>query len=189
MEELQLVSIGKLPGGTLDDLARFLAPFFAGGCSRSAVVIDPEPAYDPRRGQVDCRQLFPLLEKIAQETHGRVLGVADVDLFSAVFTFVFGESRLNGEAAMISLHRLRPEVYGLAANAELVQVRTQREALHEVGHLFGLVHCHYPECVMRFSGSVEEVDLKPSRFCPACEAQRNLLGQQRLQQRIQKRMA
>jgi len=167
--ELQLVAIGPLPAGTLVQLATFLGPFVGGGCSPSSEVIDPSPAYDRRRGQVDCRQLLPPLQAIAEKTHSRVLGVADVDLFSAMFTFVFGESRLGGEAALMSLHRLRPENYGLPADAERLRLRGEREALHEVGHLLGLVHCRSNECVMRFSGSVEEVDLKPSRFCPACQ--------------------
>ena len=171
VEGLQLVSIGTLPAGTLERLAVFLEPRIVGGCSASNVVLDPEPAYDRLRGQVDCRLLFPVLESLAEKTHHRVLGVADVDLFSAIFTFVFGESHLGGKVAMMSLHRLRPENYGLPADTELLCRRSEREALHEVGHLLGLVHCRTSDCAMRFSGSVEEVDLKPSRFCSECSAQ------------------
>jgi archaemetzincin len=116
-----------------------------------------------------------MLEDVVKDGRIHVLGVADVDLYSAIFTFVFGESRLGGNVAMMSLQRLRPELYGLPEDAQLLQERAQREALHEVGHLLGLVHCKHPDCVMRFSGSVEEVDLKSSRFCPACEAHRKQL--------------
>jgi archaemetzincin len=165
---LALVAIGSLPGGTLGHLAGFLGAATGTRCAEDEAVIDPAPAWDAHRGQYDCRRLFPVLEEIAVRSGGRVLGVADVDLYSAVFTFVFGEAKLGGNAGMISLHRLRPEEYGLPADDILVRARAEREALHEVGHLLGLVHCRRAECVMRFSGSVEEVDLKENRLCPEC---------------------
>jgi len=168
---LHLVAIGAPPRDMLPHLATFLETRLGRPCRTSERVIEPDPAWDRQRGQVDCRRLFPLLDTCARELGGSVLGVADVDLFSAVFTFVFGESRLGGEVAMMSLHRLRPESYGLSRDAALLAARAEREALHEVGHLLGLVHCKHPECVMRFSGSVEEVDLKPAAFCPRCAAQ------------------
>jgi archaemetzincin len=170
VDGLALVAIGPLPGEVLPHLAGSLAAATGARCVPAGTVIDPSPAYDVRRGQYDCRRLFPALEALAARSGGRVLGVADVDLFSAVFTFVFGEAKLGGSAAMISLHRLRPEEYGLPADEQLLRLRAEREALHEVGHLLGLVHCRRPECVMRFSGSVEEVDLKESLFCSACRS-------------------
>lgn len=168
MEALSLVAIGPVPDGMLDHLARFLEPLTGRPCVVRDDVVDPEPAYETTREQYDCRRLFPALEELAAGTGTRVLGVADVDLYSAIFTFVFGETKLGGSAGMVSLHRLRQEVYGLPSDEALFVERTEREALHEVGHLLGLVHCRRPDCVMRFSGSVEEVDLKPSRFCEEC---------------------
>jgi archaemetzincin len=164
------VAIGSLPDGMLGHLAGFLGAVTRTRCAPEETVIDPSPAWDAHRGQYDCRRLFPVLEVLARRSGGRVLGVADVDLYSAVFTFVFGEAKLGGNAGMISLHRLRPEEYGLPADEALVRRRAEREALHEVGHLLGLVHCRQANCVMRFSGSVEEVDLKESRFCPECRS-------------------
>ena len=170
MSDLALVAIGSLPDGVLGHLAGFLGAITGTRCAPAEAVVDPSPAWDAHRGQYDCRRLFPVLEELAQRSGGRVLGVADVDLYSAVFTFVFGEAKLGGNAGMISLHRLRPEEYGLPADDELVRRRAEREALHEVGHLLGLVHCRRADCVMSFSGSVEEVDLKENRFCPECSA-------------------
>lgn len=168
MPDLTLVAIGALPNGVLQELAGALSRRLGLACVVGAARIDPAYAYDSRRGQYDCRSLFPALEEVAASAGGRVLGVADVDLFSAVFTFVFGESKLCGKAAMISLHRLRPEEYGLAGDDALFRQRAVQEAMHETGHMLGLVHCRQPECVMRFSGSVEEVDLKGDRFCAEC---------------------
>jgi len=171
VRDLTLVAIGTLPDGVLEELAGALSRRLRLTCVPGETTIDPASAHDPRRDQYDCRALFPALEAVAAARGGRVLGVADVDLFSAVFTFVFGESKLGGRTAMISLHRLRQTEYGLADDDALFRHRAVQEAMHETGHLLGLVHCHAPECVMRFSGSVEEVDLKGDRFCAACAAQ------------------
>jgi archaemetzincin len=135
-----------------------------------AEAVDPAPAYDRERGQVDTRRLLVPLEERAVRLGTRVLGVADVDLYAAIFTFVFGEARLGGRAGLFSIHRLRPSLYGLPEDPDLLRDRARREALHETGHLLGLIHCRRADCVMRFSGSAEEVDLKPASFCTECGA-------------------
>ncbi|MEZ4653398.1 MAG: archaemetzincin [Candidatus Eisenbacteria bacterium] len=94
--------------------------------------------------------------------------MADVDLGSTIFSYVFGESRLGGDAAIVSMRRLRPEEYGLPADPLLPLARLRRVVLHEVGHLAGLLHCREPDCVMRFSGVAEEVDLLDDGFCAVC---------------------
>ncbi len=137
-------------------------------CEVLETVLDPGPAYDPRRAQYNCRTLLPLLGVFAENNHTRVLGVANVDLFSPIFTFVLGEAHLGGQAGLFSLHRLNPTFYGLPDDTELLWKRAERESLHETGHLLGLEHCSAPDCVMRFSASAEEVDLKPAEFCPEC---------------------
>jgi archaemetzincin len=137
-------------------------------CEVLDTVLDPSPAYDRGRAQYDCRTLLPLLERAAGTPERRALGVADIDLFSPIFTFVLGEAHLGGRSGIFSLHRLDPRFYGLPEDAELLWKRAEREALHETGHLLGLEHCKHPDCVMRFSASAEEVDLKPAEFCPAC---------------------
>jgi archaemetzincin len=99
-----------------------------------------------------------------------VVGVTAVDLFVPVLTYVFGEAQLGGRAVVVSTHRLRPEAYGLPADDELVAARTEKEALHELGHTWGLRHCHAPDCVMRASTYAEEIDLKPAALCDRCLA-------------------
>lgn len=98
----------------------------------------------------------------------RTLALIDRDLFLPALTYVFGAARLAGSAAVVSLHRLRPEAYGLEPDEDRLAARLEKEALHELGHLFELRHCREPECVMRFSSSIEEVDEKPPAFCGAC---------------------
>jgi archaemetzincin len=129
---------------------------------------DPEHAYDPARGQYDSTRLLAALRTSPRPSAARVVGVAAVDLFVPVLTYVFGEAQLGGRAAVLSTHRLRPEVYGLAPDEDLVAERAEKEALHELGHTWGLLHCHEPDCVMRASTYAEEIDLKPAELCGRC---------------------
>jgi archaemetzincin len=70
----------------------------------------------------------------------------------------------------MSTYRLRQQFYGLPADPRLLFARAEKEATHELGHAYGLKHCRSFDCVMRFSNSVEEVDLKACNFCQLCEA-------------------
>ena len=131
---------------------------------------DPEDAYEPARGQYHSTRLLERLLTSPRRRAARVLGVTAVDLFVPVLTYVFGEAQLGGRAAVVSIHRLRPEAYGLPADDELVAARAEKEALHELGHTWGLRHCHAPDCVMHASTYAEEIDLKPAALCDRCLA-------------------
>ena len=69
---------------------------------------------------------------------------------------------------MVSTYRLRNDLYGLPADERLLAARLEKEAIHELGHTYGLVHCADPVCVMRASTYVEEIDLKTADFCESC---------------------
>ena len=151
----------------LGPLARQLGEVFETAVEVHPPWFDPESSFDPSRGQYNSTLLLDRLEKAPCDA-GRVLGVAGVDLFIPVLSYVFGEAQLPGRAAVISLVRLAPELYGLPPDEARLADRTEKEAIHELGHTFGLIHCRSPECVMRSSTYVEEIDLKPARFCEEC---------------------
>jgi archaemetzincin len=132
---------------------------------------DPESAFDASRGQY--RASFLLKALLADPHEGpaeRILGVTGVDLFTPVLTYVFGEAQLGGRAAVVSTHRLRSEAYGLPPSEQLLFERLHKEAVHELGHTYGLLHCPNPACVMRASSYAEEIELKGARFCDGCRA-------------------
>ncbi len=129
---------------------------------------DPELAYDSSRGQYNSRLLLAQLLREAKPDNARILGVVGVDLFIPVLTYVFGEAQLAGRAAVVSTHRLDNQLYGLPANRKLLLQRLRKEAIHELGHTYNLVHCHQHACVMMSSTYVEGIDLKSDRFCDRC---------------------
>jgi archaemetzincin len=125
-------------------------------------------AYDAGRGQFSS---IAVLERLLAWFPGdglKLLAVVEEDLFIPVLTFVFGHAQLGGRAGVVSLARLRQEFYGLEPDREAFLVRAGKEALHEAGHLFGLVHCPHRECVMSVAASIRQIDLKQATFCPAC---------------------
>jgi len=130
----------------------------------------PEKAYDKKRKQQRSDIILSEIQKHAEteKTLDRILGIVDSDIFAAPLSFVFGEARCPGKAALISLYRLRPEFYGKIANVDLFVERSTKEAVHELGHTLGLGHCSNPFCVMYFSNSIFETDRKQSLFCNKC---------------------
>ena len=130
----------------------------------------PEEAFDSRRKQYRSDIILAKMEELAEKekTLERILGIANVDIFVPSLNFVFGEAKCPGKAALISLHRLRPEFYGERPNTELFMERSSKEAVHEIGHTFGLAHCGNPFCVMYFSNSIFDTDRKQGVFCSKC---------------------
>lgn len=101
----------------------------------------------------------------------RVLGVVDADIFVPELNFVFGEAVCPGKVALISLWRLKPEFYGDGHDVELFYARAVKEAVHELGHTFGLQHCSLSSCVMHFSNGISDTDVKHGLFCNKCYSQ------------------
>ena len=153
---------------TLNTLSEALERTFACQARLRRRWFDPERAYDASRGQHNSTTLLKQLLDDPQPDADSVLGVTGVDLFIPVLTYVFGEAQLSGRVAVVSIHRLEPEVYGLPSNPGLLADRLEKEAVHELGHTRGLLHCADPNCVMHPSSYAEEIDLKSAMFCPPC---------------------
>jgi archaemetzincin len=135
--------------------------------------VDIEKRYDPFRRQYNCSHI--LLDILKNRPAGtlKVLGVADVDLFIPILTFVFGEAQLDGIGAIVSFHRLNNKFYGLPEDSGLLTQRLVKESIHELGHTFGLLHCSYSGCVMNSSTYVENIDQKSGELCMHCQAELN----------------
>lgn len=130
--------------------------------------IDIADAFDPNRVQHNSSLILRQLIMQPPPDAEKILGVLDVDLFIPILTFVFGEAQLQGIGAVVSTHRLHNRFYGLPENSEVTTDRLLKEAVHELGHTFGLIHCLQPGCVMNSSSYVENIDQKPAEFCSLC---------------------
>lgn len=167
--EIRIVPLGAVDRNLLEYLALTLPERFNRPCVEIRVNVNIEKAYDSTRRQYHSTQVLAQLREISAG-EAKLLGVTDLDLFIPIFTFVFGEAQVGGCAALMSTHRLRQEFYGLPADRALLFERAEKEAVHELGHAHGLAHCRSFDCVMRFSNSVDQVDLRPCHFCQLCEA-------------------
>ena len=166
--------MGVAPGShfsltLLDELASVLACTFGVECRVRLDTMDAVFAFDPGRNQVLSTAILQRLDGLAREADIRLLGITGLDLYVPVLTFVFGEAQLGGRCALVSLHRLREEFYGLPVNNDLLHERLAKEAVHELGHTFGLRHCGDWRCVMASTHAVERLDTKGTDFCPACQ--------------------
>jgi len=99
-----------------------------------------------------------------------VIGVGYMDGYDKGLNFVFGEADPHSSVAVVFTKRLDPLFYGKNPDYNLYVERTVKEIVHELGHLLGLGHCSLRECVMSFSNSVYEVDLKTRFFCSNCRS-------------------
>ena len=157
------------PDGFIPILTR-LQEIFALPVSLVRAALNPKAAYDPSRRQTNSTLLLAQILKGTRDGTEKRIGIVDVDLFIPILTFVFGEAQLGGTAAIVSTHRLSNQFYGLARDDARMLRRLEKELVHELGHTFGLFHCHQFECVMRASTYVEEIDLKRVYPCESCAA-------------------
>jgi len=128
-----------------------------------------EFAYDAVRRQYRSVAVLEMLARTCPADARKLVGVTGSDLFVPVLTFVFGQAQLDGPVAVVSLARLRQEFYGLPEDREVFLERAVKEALHETGHTFGLVHCADTDCAMSLATNVRHIDRKRAGFCPGCE--------------------
>jgi archaemetzincin len=130
----------------------------------------PLRAYDRGRDQYRVEELLAAV----RELNGRrVLGVTSRDVYAEGLDFAFGLADSAGLAAVISFFRLR-----LRVDEATFRARALKEAIHQLGHTFGLGHCGNRRCVMYAETSPEDIDRKSNRLCETCLVRASLGGRQ-----------
>ena len=126
--------------------------------------------FDKQRKQWKSNDILQRLSDIYNPSKStKILAICDFDAYSGHLNFVFGEAYVEGSISAIYLPRLRQEFYGLKPDESLFYQRIVKEAVHELGHGFGLNHCKNIKCVMHFSNSLTDTDIKSSHFCIVCK--------------------
>lgn len=105
-----------------------------------------------------------------------VIGITMEDLYHTKSdSFTVGSARYKEKTAMFSFARYNP-CFGLITTINTPAINTQTTLLlrsckvlvHELGHLFGLIHCVWYDCCMNGSGNLDEDNRQPLHFCPVC---------------------
>lgn len=127
----------------------------------------PQEAFNINRHQFLSDAFIERLKDYKQ-SYTYLLGITDVNLYTQGLNFVFGQADIASGISIISLYYLKQENHGLAADSELLFHRALKEAVHELGHNLGMGHCKDGYCVMHFSNSLIDTDIKKPYFCSRC---------------------
>ncbi|MGI0033435.1 MAG: archaemetzincin family Zn-dependent metalloprotease [Nitrososphaeraceae archaeon] len=128
-----------------------------------------QSSFDKDRNQwYSPKLLVCFFQKFRPNKDTKMLFILDVDAYSDGLNYVLGEAYPKGGLGIIYLPRIRQEFYGLKPDNEIFYKRMVKESVHELGHVFGFVHCQNPRCVMRFSNTLSDTDNKERSFCHSC---------------------
>ncbi len=167
--------IGSSSGPSLAELGRFVQTFFQVPVkSLPALTIDDVKQGQRERStgkQLLVRTIFAAMRPRVPKRAFAVLALTGSDLYPGKdWNYVFGQATLRERIGVQSLSRYFPSFYGASdeGSAKLIRRRAYKVLAHEIGHMFGLEHCTYFQCVMNGINSMEEADRSPLHLCPVC---------------------
>jgi archaemetzincin len=160
-----LAPIGELDPWFCEAIAKAIERVFGCRTDIRPVLSNVDFALDTRRRQYHSTPILQQLAAQAPEGALKVIAITPVDLFIPILTHVYGEAQLGGKAAILSIHRLQE---GFAAANPSMQCRLAKEAVHELGHTFGLRHCPERTCIMHYCRNTRDVDRKSDQLCRHC---------------------
>ncbi|MBK7173863.1 MAG: archaemetzincin family Zn-dependent metalloprotease [Bacteroidales bacterium] len=170
MDEIAMISFGYFEKQLLDAVTMRTEQAFSARISWKEGFLDLGDYYDPSRRQYDGNRILKVIDERFGVSKGKTIGLLSIDLFIPILTFIYGQAFLNGRSCIASNYRLSNERYGLLPDETLMHNRFIKEIIHELGHTYGLIHCSHPDCVMRSSTYVEDIDQKGEDFCPNCKS-------------------
>lgn len=137
----------------------------------------PDSRASPFGKQWNARQVLDAIVRqgIPNDAYG-VMAVTMHDLYpKPEWNFVYGLARLKDRVGVFSFVRHTPtggifqNPVALAKREAQMLHRSLKTLLHEIGHMFGLKHCTWYNCLMRGSnGEGVEHQLNYLHLCPVC---------------------
>jgi archaemetzincin len=178
---IYLQPLGEFPADRstpIEKLREFAAAFFAIEVKAlPAVSLDPSKfttRHNPHTGnlQILTGDVLDFLKARVPADAFCVLAITMEDLYpEPSWNFVFGQASLRERVGVYSFARYDPAFYGEArdSNYETLLLRRSCKVLaHETGHMFGLAHCTFFNCLMNGSNHLAESDRRPLHLCPVC---------------------
>jgi archaemetzincin len=166
--KIVVVPLGESDFFELNRLAGHLAQVFTCAVDILSGAKIPDEAYSPVRGQYFAMVLLQKLELLRSSDREKIMGLVDEDMYSPEQAWVIGASDRVAGTSVISLHRLRQEYFGYGEEDKILYHRVCKEAVHQLGHLFGMRACRNPRCAMYASDRMQDIDAKREKFCDNC---------------------
>jgi len=127
----------------------------------------PDPMPHDSTQALDVERLWSLLS--VMDKHDELtIGLTALDLTAPGLDYVFGYAAPERRTAAVSVFRLADGTESRRGGRRLFVERVTKEMLHEAGHLMGLPHCDHLGCVMQYSQTLHDTDIKQCRFCSDC---------------------
>lgn len=165
-ERIKIVPIGEVDGGIMMEIAAQLSMSFGATTIVNEMQRCYESAYNRQRNQYSAEAFLKFMERVRGlppfPREHRVLGITDVDLYIPDLNYVFGLADESCAIAIVSVSRFKK------GNGKIIE-RAVKTAVHEIGHTYGLSHCHDNKCVMYFSYNLSDTDYKGKEFCIKCQ--------------------
>ncbi len=163
---------------TIDKLQEFATAFFAMEVKALPSIKLDASKFTARRNtytgnsQILTGNVLNFLKSRVPADAFCILAITMEDLYpEPSWNFVFGQASLRDRVGVYSFARYDPALYGESRTpgyATLLLRRSCKVLAHETGHMFGLVHCTFFNCLMNGSNHLAESDRRPLHLCPVC---------------------